>query len=490
MQRIGQGRRKQKWAVDPQNTAWSNDDSKFGQRMLEKMGWSKGKGLGAQEQGATDHIKVQVKNNHLGLGASINNEDNWIAHQDDFNQLLAELNACHGQETTGREVSLLIMFNDMIRWERADGKGQPEWCIHSDSKHFQERVLMSKESNSSRPVRAQASFSLSAYSEGTEASQVIVLSSEGREPLCEGYSVVVQDVASQSCLPGLPIAAPSWLCPLSVVLCSEFRHLSSSLREWLREGNLRMHGEPPVQRLVPHKLAVSRSYFQLIRGFVIRTSTLKILCAIGSAKEKTLLVDVFEKTPGCPWEVAAEENVSARDTSWLTFSFLSEEFPLRCCPQRCVLAPLALPVVLPEAPTLEVVAHSRCCSATHHFITVSHVFRCLLRNREQASLALSPFEERANSSMVCGFFLVQKTSADGGYLCRGENVSRSKAIFEVFYLDGETSGESASPSVVRSLDESSINCDCAAFSWESCRLLIPVTVWAVSCASHTRKAHA
>ncbi|XP_070361205.1 PIN2/TERF1-interacting telomerase inhibitor 1 isoform X3 [Equus asinus] len=94
------GRRKQKWAVDPRNTAWSNDDSKFGQRMLEKMGWSKGKGLGAQEQGATDHIKVQVKNNHLGLGATINNEDNWIAHQDDFNQLLAELNTRHGQETS------------------------------------------------------------------------------------------------------------------------------------------------------------------------------------------------------------------------------------------------------------------------------------------------------------------------------------------------------------------------------------------------------
>uniref|UniRef100_A0A8D0PZR5 G-patch domain-containing protein n=1 Tax=Sus scrofa TaxID=9823 RepID=A0A8D0PZR5_PIG len=87
-------RRKQKWAVDPRNTAWSNDDSKFGQRMLEKMGWSKGKGLGAQEQGATDHIKVQVKNNHLGLGATISNEVN------DFNQLLAALNTCHGQETT------------------------------------------------------------------------------------------------------------------------------------------------------------------------------------------------------------------------------------------------------------------------------------------------------------------------------------------------------------------------------------------------------
>ncbi|XP_064224860.1 PIN2/TERF1-interacting telomerase inhibitor 1 isoform X2 [Aotus nancymaae] len=105
MSMLAERRRKQKWAVDPQNTAWSNDDSKFGQRMLEKMGWSKGKGLGAQEQGATDHIKVQVKNNHLGLGATINNEDNWIAHQDDFNQLLAELNTCHGQETAGKDLS-------------------------------------------------------------------------------------------------------------------------------------------------------------------------------------------------------------------------------------------------------------------------------------------------------------------------------------------------------------------------------------------------
>lgn len=68
--------------------------------MLEKMGWSKGKGLGAQEQGNTEHIKVHVKNNSLGLGASVSQEDNWIAHQDDFNQLLAELNDCHRQDIT------------------------------------------------------------------------------------------------------------------------------------------------------------------------------------------------------------------------------------------------------------------------------------------------------------------------------------------------------------------------------------------------------
>uniref|UniRef100_A0A3Q1FI64 PIN2 (TERF1) interacting telomerase inhibitor 1 n=1 Tax=Acanthochromis polyacanthus TaxID=80966 RepID=A0A3Q1FI64_9TELE len=99
-------RRKQKWSVDPRNSAWSNDDSKFGQKMLERMGWSKGKGLGRTEQGSTDHIKVSVKNNNYGLGANASHEDNWIAHQDDFNELLAQLNNCHSQNNSnGKDLS-------------------------------------------------------------------------------------------------------------------------------------------------------------------------------------------------------------------------------------------------------------------------------------------------------------------------------------------------------------------------------------------------
>ena len=35
---------------------WANDESKFGQKLMEKMGWSKGKGLGANEDG-----RVQVR---------------------------------------------------------------------------------------------------------------------------------------------------------------------------------------------------------------------------------------------------------------------------------------------------------------------------------------------------------------------------------------------------------------------------------------------
>jgi len=41
----------------------SADQNKFGQKMLEKMGWTKGKGLGANEQGVAEYsIKSMQKN--------------------------------------------------------------------------------------------------------------------------------------------------------------------------------------------------------------------------------------------------------------------------------------------------------------------------------------------------------------------------------------------------------------------------------------------
>ncbi|XP_037100487.1 PIN2/TERF1-interacting telomerase inhibitor 1 [Syngnathus acus] len=100
MSMLAETRRKQKWSVDPRNSTWSNDDSRFGQKLMERMGWAKGKGLGKREQGDAEHVKVKVKNNTHGLGAGVSQEDNWIAHQDDFNDLLAQLNNCHGQNNS------------------------------------------------------------------------------------------------------------------------------------------------------------------------------------------------------------------------------------------------------------------------------------------------------------------------------------------------------------------------------------------------------
>ncbi|KAI8516069.1 PIN2/TERF1-interacting telomerase inhibitor 1 [Branchiostoma belcheri] len=105
---LAEPRRRQKWSADPRGAAWSNDDSKFGQKMLEKMGWQKGKGLGAKEDGMTQHVKASRKFDQTGLGCSTDQAENWIAHQEDFDALLAGLNASHGAtaESSTKTISI------------------------------------------------------------------------------------------------------------------------------------------------------------------------------------------------------------------------------------------------------------------------------------------------------------------------------------------------------------------------------------------------
>lgn len=43
------------------------DSSKFGQRILEKMGWAPGKGLGADESGPVNPVHVKYKWDNKGL---------------------------------------------------------------------------------------------------------------------------------------------------------------------------------------------------------------------------------------------------------------------------------------------------------------------------------------------------------------------------------------------------------------------------------------
>lgn len=44
------------------------DDNKYGQKLMEKMGWSKGSGLGRDEQGIKEHLTVKFKDDNKGNG--------------------------------------------------------------------------------------------------------------------------------------------------------------------------------------------------------------------------------------------------------------------------------------------------------------------------------------------------------------------------------------------------------------------------------------
>ncbi|XP_076168422.1 uncharacterized protein LOC143147226 [Ptiloglossa arizonensis] len=92
MSMLAEPRRKQKWNLNPRGKQWSEDSNKFGQKMLEKMGWTSGKGLGANEQGMTEYVRVAFKNDVTGIGFKKDNLDKaWTEHQDGFNDFLQEL---------------------------------------------------------------------------------------------------------------------------------------------------------------------------------------------------------------------------------------------------------------------------------------------------------------------------------------------------------------------------------------------------------------
>jgi len=92
---LAEPRKRRKNAIQSINLSapnhWTNDDSKFGQRMLEKFGWSKGSGLGKNKQGISENIRVEHKVHPTGLGFIANNADDWFKAGEDYSRLLSQL---------------------------------------------------------------------------------------------------------------------------------------------------------------------------------------------------------------------------------------------------------------------------------------------------------------------------------------------------------------------------------------------------------------
>ena len=44
-------RKKQRWSADPRGRKWAEDQNKISNKLMEKMGWKQGEGLGAKGDG-------------------------------------------------------------------------------------------------------------------------------------------------------------------------------------------------------------------------------------------------------------------------------------------------------------------------------------------------------------------------------------------------------------------------------------------------------
>ncbi|KAF5279863.1 hypothetical protein FQA39_LY18208 [Lamprigera yunnana] len=97
MSMLTEKRRKQKFLLNPQGKHWLGDSNKFGFKLLESMGWSEGKGLGKEQDGITEPIRVAFKNDNKGLGLK---ETASSMQQERFDALLDSLNDNNNSESS------------------------------------------------------------------------------------------------------------------------------------------------------------------------------------------------------------------------------------------------------------------------------------------------------------------------------------------------------------------------------------------------------
>jgi len=76
---------------DPNNKFWANDTSSFAYKMMQKMGWTPGKGLGLNEDGQVKALSVEVKQDNLGIGAKEARAQGWLETSRDYREVLGNM---------------------------------------------------------------------------------------------------------------------------------------------------------------------------------------------------------------------------------------------------------------------------------------------------------------------------------------------------------------------------------------------------------------
>ncbi|XP_054268068.1 nucleolin-like isoform X1 [Macrosteles quadrilineatus] len=118
MSMLAEKKKREKWCLNPRGKAWSEDQNKFGQRLMEKMGWKAGEGLGANQQGITDIVKTRVKNDSKGLGFKENGEE-WMKTTSEYDSLLDKLASSNGEKGKESQTAAPVSLEDRSKKSRA-----------------------------------------------------------------------------------------------------------------------------------------------------------------------------------------------------------------------------------------------------------------------------------------------------------------------------------------------------------------------------------
>ncbi len=94
-----------------QLTVFISDSNRFGTKMLEKMGWSKGKGLGANLDGQLEFIKVSHKGDQKGVGFK-DRDDQWTTHESNFNSLLSSFQSAENSDEEPQDCAVQHFKSD------------------------------------------------------------------------------------------------------------------------------------------------------------------------------------------------------------------------------------------------------------------------------------------------------------------------------------------------------------------------------------------
>ncbi|GET85964.1 hypothetical protein, conserved [Leishmania tarentolae] len=77
--------------ADPNGNRWSNSEKNFGKALLKKSGWAEGTGLGKEQDGVVNHIKVTRKDGVMGLGYQAGVQETWTTQSLGFADVLTRI---------------------------------------------------------------------------------------------------------------------------------------------------------------------------------------------------------------------------------------------------------------------------------------------------------------------------------------------------------------------------------------------------------------